>query len=484
VSGGRRLASRLDFLVLAILAVAVLTRFLRLDLMEFKFDEAEACRLALHVLGYSEPGVGRFFPTEGLTASVSLPNPPLFVYLIAIPLAIVRSPVAVAAAIAAANVVAVWLCVVAGTRIYSRFVGVGAAALYAVAPWSVVFSRKIWSQDLLPVVTGLFLLELHALVVERRRRAPATLVLLTAVATQLHFSALVLVPVVIGALVLTRDAVARRPLAIGLGGAVILYLPFLIGHGGDIVHDHARSALTPPDAIHRLANTIHLTAAVGSADQLEQLVGSSTHGAEPIGLALGAAAFAGLVLGWAGQRHGAAARLRALVVSWYVLPAATLTVIPVTAYIHYFIVLFPLPFLGVAAGLEALRSRVRSAPVVLVGVAVTYFALVDVGLFQRVRAHDGAPADYGVAYRWKNALVEKAARTARGGRVSFTASGFGSGSEYRLLAWLKDLDAQGPARRYEVVDTLAGEHPPAGARGVRAGPLVGVQLHRAQSAPR
>src|SRR5262249_50601067 len=93
----------------AIVAVAAVARFLRLDLMEFKFDEAEACRLALHVLGYSEPGVGRFFPTAGLRSSVGVPNPPLFVYLVAIPLAVVRSPIAVAACVAAANVLAVGL---------------------------------------------------------------------------------------------------------------------------------------------------------------------------------------------------------------------------------------------------------------------------------------------------------------------------------------------------------------------------------------
>jgi hypothetical protein len=74
--------------------------------MEFKGDEANACRLALHVLGYSEPGVGRFFPTAGLVSSISVPNPPLFVYLVAVPLAVVRSPLAPAACIA----VDFWMC--------------------------------------------------------------------------------------------------------------------------------------------------------------------------------------------------------------------------------------------------------------------------------------------------------------------------------------------------------------------------------------
>jgi hypothetical protein len=46
----------------ATVVLAAVARFLRLDLMEFKSDEAEACRLALHALGHSEPESARSFP--------------------------------------------------------------------------------------------------------------------------------------------------------------------------------------------------------------------------------------------------------------------------------------------------------------------------------------------------------------------------------------------------------------------------------------
>jgi hypothetical protein len=431
----------------------------------------------LHALGYSEPGVGRFFPTEGLRASVAVPNPPLFVYVVAIPLAVVRSPVAVAAVIAAANVIAVWLCVVVGTRIYSRFVGLVAAALFAVAPWSVVFSRKIWAQDLLPLVAVLFMLELHALIVEGRRRAPATLLLLTAAAIQLHFSGVALVPVLVLAFALARDRVSRGALAVGTGGSVLLYLPFLIVHGGALLHSHAHSALPPPVAVHRLANAIHLTAAISSADQLRNLVGSSTRLAEPIGLLLAAIAAAGLAIACAGRRDDRRALVRRLILLWYVLPAALLTAVPVTPYIHYFIVLLPIPFFGIASALEAVRRRVPSLSAAAALLAVAYFAFVDARLYRIVRHDGGAPADYGVAYRYKKALVDEAIGSGHGRAVSFAAAGYGRGSEYRLLAWSHE-PAEPPAgtvRRYTVVDTLAGERPRAGARpAFRVGPLLAV----------
>src|SRR4051812_1375056 len=95
--------------LVAILVAAVVTRFVSLDLMEFKGDEAEAMRLALHALRFSEPDVGRFSPPGGLRSSVGVPNPPLFIYLIALPLAVVRSPFAAVSLVAASNVVAIWL---------------------------------------------------------------------------------------------------------------------------------------------------------------------------------------------------------------------------------------------------------------------------------------------------------------------------------------------------------------------------------------
>ena len=230
------------FALAAVLVIAAGTRFAWLDLMEFKGDEAAACRLGLHVLGFSEPGVGRFFPTAGLTSSIGVPNPPLFVYLLAVPLAIVRSPIAAAAFVAATNVVAVWLVYVLGKRCQSRRVGVCAAALLALSPWGIVFSRKIWAQDLLPICTTLFALQLHALLVERRGQAAFWLLVIAATATQLHFSAWILVGVLAAALVVSRRWVNRSGLAAGFGVAVVLYLPFLVYHAGEtyrsIAHAH------------------------------------------------------------------------------------------------------------------------------------------------------------------------------------------------------------------------------------------------------
>jgi 4-amino-4-deoxy-L-arabinose transferase-like glycosyltransferase len=149
-------------ILLLIIAAAAVARLLWLDLMEFKADEAEACRLALHALGHSETGVGKYFPTSGTVSSLGFSFPPLFIYVLALPLAFGRNPVAAAGFIAITNVVAVWLSYVAGKLYFSARVGRISAALFALSPWAIVYSRKIWAPNLLPICSCLCLIALHA----------------------------------------------------------------------------------------------------------------------------------------------------------------------------------------------------------------------------------------------------------------------------------------------------------------------------------
>ena len=460
MSKGRPTAARVA--LTAIMIVAALTRLVRLDLMEFKADEAEACRLALHALGYGEPGVGHFFPTAGLQASVGIPNPPLFVYLVALPLAVVRSPIAVAAAIALANVAAVLLCYVAGRRIYSSFVGVVSAALFALSPWSIVFSRKIWAQDLLPLVTTLFLLELHALLVRRKARAAATLLVLAAAGTALHYAAAVLVVVAVAALVASRELVRARMLAIAAAVTVALFVPFLALHADAL--GHPRPASTPPGIVHRFAIAVHMTAEVTGADGLRPLIGSQPGFAVPLALLLGATGFAGLLL-------AARGRLGALLVVWFMLPAALLTIVATTGYIHYFIVLLPLPFLGIALLAEQLARRSRVAALAAVAVILAYFGGNDAWLFRTVERQGGAAGDYGVAYGSKHDATAALARLSSGHAIALRGD---TGPEYRFLLWNLDPDARPravPEARYTITDLLLAHRPP-GRVTAREGPLA------------
>jgi hypothetical protein len=485
--------SRLYLLALLVtLAAAAVSRLSRLDLMEFKGDEAVACRLALHVLGYSEPGVGRFFPTAGLVSSIGIPNPPLFVYLVAIPLVIVPSPIAAAIFIAAANVVAVWLTFIVGTRYFSRFVGLAAAAMLAVSPWSIVFSRKIWAQDLLPVCTTLFALQVHSLLVKRRPRAGFLLIVIAAAASQLHFSGWILFGVAAVAIFIARRWISWRWVGGGVAVAVISYLPFIIFNAASIIRSATvhHSPHASPSILTRFEHCVGFMLDLTGGGGMASLLGRSFSLATLMSLVLGVAAILGLAA-IARRRSADARRLGFVLVVWYLLPLVALTVLPVHPYIHYFIVLLPLPFLGVAYLLE-LASRRRTvvrfgALLAIVGCLV----VVDVRAFRTVVRDGGAPGDYGIAYKYKRDAISFMLRHTPSGRVRI---GFDIDLKhvralrtYRFLLWDATLGRPAPRGtspgRFVLVSRFSGAPPllaalPRAARYPRSsfGPLTVVAV--------
>jgi hypothetical protein len=99
---------------------------------------------------------------------------------------------------------------------------------------------------------------------------------------------------------------------------------------------------------------------------------------------------------------------------WFVLPVVALTLLRTEGYIHYFIIVLPLPFFGIALAAEAAtRSRPRLAAGAI-AVVLAGFLVLDVGFFRTVIQDQGAPADYGTAYRFTQAAAQTIARESRG----------------------------------------------------------------------
>ena len=174
---------------IAITVVVALAAFLRLhalDLVEFKLDEATAVDRARRLLD----GV---WPTVGLTSSTGALNPPLFVYLIAIPLAVHDSPLAATAFVGVLAVVAVALTYIVLRPRFGLLAALSASAYLATAPWAVLYGRKIWAQDALPIIDVLLLWCLLIVLERHRARAVLLVPVLVCLAFQLNFSALALV---------------------------------------------------------------------------------------------------------------------------------------------------------------------------------------------------------------------------------------------------------------------------------------------------
>src|SRR5512136_2040 len=136
---------RLGWLGLAV--ILILAAVLRLGapgITEFKRDEANLSHLALDMAR------GRVFPLLGIDSSVGIRNAPFSVYVIVPPFLLTSDPTLATLYIGLLGVVAVLLVYLLARRYYGPLAAVVAGLLYAVSPWAVVFSRKIWAQDFLP----------------------------------------------------------------------------------------------------------------------------------------------------------------------------------------------------------------------------------------------------------------------------------------------------------------------------------------------
>ena len=226
---------------LAIVLTLALATFLRLWGLRnatFNYDPAAVSNLAAAAV---DTGV---LPAHGMVSSTGILNPPLFVYLLTLPVFFSRDPSVTAGFIALLNVAAVWGCFYLGRRYWGAGVGIVAALLYAVSPWAVEQSRSILGQTVLPPGVMLLFGLLYAWWVDERPWALSGALVVLAALTQLHFSTLALIPVV--GLLLLADLAGRlrrrqgispglraagragwaKPFWVGVGAGLLLYVPY------------------------------------------------------------------------------------------------------------------------------------------------------------------------------------------------------------------------------------------------------------------
>jgi len=219
-------------LLTLILLLAAALRLGWPGITEFKLDEARVYQLALQLVEF------RGLPLAATDMSVGLPNSPLTIYIYALPMFLWKSPLAPMLFGALLNTAAVGLAYALVRRYWGPRAALFAALLYAAAPWAVLYSRKIWASNLLPLfMVGYVFSGLLAFVEGRRRWVVAHLVLLSAI-VQIHISSAVLGLVTLGLLCVCRRRVDWRLVGIGVAGAALLEAPFGVylltqaGHAG------------------------------------------------------------------------------------------------------------------------------------------------------------------------------------------------------------------------------------------------------------
>ncbi|NJL94076.1 MAG: hypothetical protein HC915_10275 [Anaerolineae bacterium] len=361
---------------LLILGLAATLRLAAPGITEFKLDEANLSLLALDV------AQGERFPLLGIGSSVGFPNAPVNVYLLAVPYLGGSHPVLANSFIGLLSLLAVALLFALARRYLSLSAAYFAALAYAVAPWAVVFSRKIWAQNLLHAWVVLVVYTGLLGWVEGKRWAQWLHLPLLALTLQIHFGALTLLPFSAYLLWQARPRWGRA-LWGSLALSALLFLPYGVGLARDgwfslekardtrAAAEAASPAQTAQSGGPLTAQGWRLGTIALTGRDLHALTGpdafrdylARTPNADPLlnGLLLGMGAGA-LALLWRQDRMG-----RALVL-WGAAPFLIYSVSWVEGTVHYFIPALPAGCLWLGAGWAALlRVSERFSPPVRTG---------------------------------------------------------------------------------------------------------------------
>lgn len=147
---------------LSIVFLAAFFRITFLSTIEFKTDESIALFLA------SRPLFGHPFPPGSTVSSFGILNPPLFVYLL-FPFTLISfDPKIISGSIGLINAITIGFFYLFVKKYYDKHTALFGSLLLAVSPWSIIFSRKIWAQDLVFPFIVIVLYSLHKILVDKK----------------------------------------------------------------------------------------------------------------------------------------------------------------------------------------------------------------------------------------------------------------------------------------------------------------------------
>ncbi len=215
------LKNNIFWLVVIILLGSVFRVFF-LDLIEFKLDEATTVNQTVQF--FNSPHLIE----RGLIAGTGVYNFPLFNYLM-IPISLLsRDPMILSGVIAVINCLLVGVFFLFAKRYYGAMTAIIASLLLAFSPWGVIFSRKIWAQDLLFLLYIPFLWLLHELVLKKNSKVTLPLFALLTLMIQLHGSGLFLFAVTVIVLLIMRIKINPRDAICGFLVGVVPAIPYIL----------------------------------------------------------------------------------------------------------------------------------------------------------------------------------------------------------------------------------------------------------------
>ena len=391
-------------LLIAILLLAAALRMGWPGMTEFKADEARLTLLAV------EMAEGTHFPSRGISSSVGFPNFPMSVWLYALPLFLWPHVYAATLFTGLLNTAAVFACYWFVRRYWGAEAALAAALMFAVSPWAIHHSRKIWAQNLLPFFVLGWGISAALTFVEKRPAFILLHLLCLAVAIQVHFAAVALAPATLIWLFLFRRRVHWRLLLLGLGLAALTAIPFifyLAMQDASVNTVLQRAAAAGRDWN---LNAWRYAWMLSSGRDIHALVGAEafrTYRATVPNLTLAHLAwtlFIGGGLAFLGARlwlkrqapeQQQRSEVELLVLTWFLAPILFFSWPRLPVELHYLLPIYPAPYVAAGIVLAALARPWRTLAWAVLGLTTVaqVWMWANLLLFVRVQA---TPGGFGV----------------------------------------------------------------------------------------
>jgi 4-amino-4-deoxy-L-arabinose transferase-like glycosyltransferase len=356
-----------------LLLLAGVARLAWPGLTEFKADEAWLLTMALEMADGD-------FAVRGISSSVGFPNAPMSVWLYALPLVVWPHPYAATWFTGALSLAAVagvyWLA----RRYWGRSAATVAALMLAVSPWAIVFSRKIWAQDLLPLFAVGWAIGAALAFVEGRRAFIVLHLLCLAIAVQLHPAAIALVPATLLFLIVFRRQVDWRLFILGGALAALTAAPFLSYLWGRWRAEGSLPFTAGQTTGEISLDSLRLTFEIAVGAGLRPLAGEGYAGL-PGEILIRLLWLVAILVGifWAASRvlrdwEHPAARAGFICLVWVLTPALFFLWHRTPVYVHYFIASLPAAYLLAGAFLGRAIDDLRPPGRALAWAAVVLIA--------------------------------------------------------------------------------------------------------------
>jgi len=208
--------------LVVVLAVGAYLRLAMLDFAQFRADDVALWNIARDFLRHPQ------ILTRGMHSSFGLSNGPFQAYLLLPGVLATPSPIGAYCMVALLNVAGIALFWAFVRSYWGSSLALLACSLYAVNPWAVVFSRRLWGNDLVAPFTILLIWSLCDLVRCGRRRDSVLPLLWLAIVVQVYVVALI--HLLLAALGLVLGA-RRLRLLYFMGGIIVfagLTVPYFL----------------------------------------------------------------------------------------------------------------------------------------------------------------------------------------------------------------------------------------------------------------